>query len=271
VILGLLAAVGASIGYGVATVLQALGTRRAGGLAAFRQPYVLAGFGLDIVSFLASLIAFERLPLFLVQAIIAASLVVVVLVAHPVLHTPLRRADLVAAGVVVAALVVLGGAAGTQPPKPADDAVVRVALIATAVLVVATIAFYPKGPAWVMGLASALGYSGVAIGVRGAREGGSLWHVLWQPMTLVVVASGVIAIVAYVRALERGPASLAASLVSVGEVVVPGVVGLVVLGDTIKAGWAVPAALAIAAALGGCLALARTPGAQVEAEAPTPD
>ena len=264
-IVGLIAAVGASVGYGVATVMQALGTRRAGGLAAFRQPYVLGGFALDLVAFLASLVAFQRLPLFLVQAIIAASLVVVVLVAHPVLHTPLRRADLVAAGVVVAALVVLAGAAGSQPPTTADAGVVRVALIAVAVLVVVTIASYPKGPAWVMGVASALGYSGVAIGVRGARTGGSLIETVWQPMTLVVVASGAIAIVAYVRALERGPASLAASLVSVGEVVVPGLVGLAVLGDTIRPGWALPAALAIAAALGGCLALARTPGAQVEA------
>jgi drug/metabolite transporter (DMT)-like permease len=269
VIVGLIAAVAASVGYGVATVLQAVGARRAGGLAAFRQPTVIGGFALDLIAFFASLVAFARLPLFLVQAVVAASIVVVVLVAHPVLHTPLRRADLVAAAVVVAALVVLAGAAGTQPPTTADAAVVRVTLIAVGLLVSLTLAFYSRGPAWVMGVSSALGYSGVAIGVRGAHTEGTLREIVWQPMAVVVVVSGLVAVVAYVRALERGSASLAASIVSVGEVVVPGLIGLLVLGDTVREGWAVPAALAIAAAVGGCLVLARAPGAQVEA-APEP-
>ena len=71
-IVGLLAAIGASVGYGVATVLQALGARRSAGLSALRQPAVLGGFALDGLSFLVSLLAFARLPLFLVETVIAS-------------------------------------------------------------------------------------------------------------------------------------------------------------------------------------------------------
>jgi drug/metabolite transporter (DMT)-like permease len=264
VIVGLLAAIGASVGYGVATVLQALGARRSTGLSALRQPAVLAGFALDGVSFLVSLVAFARLPLFLVETVIAASLVVVVLLAHPVLHTPLRAIDLVASAVVIGGLVVLAGAGGSQPAVSASRTVERWVFVALGLLVVGTAAAYRRAPAWVMGLASGLGYAGAAVGVRAARTTGTPLELLWQPMALVVALSGLVAVVAYVRALERGPASLAASLVSVGEVVVPGAVGLAVLGDSVRAGWALPAALATAVALGGCLVLARAPGNEAE-------
>ena len=167
-IVGLLAAVGASMGYGVATVLQAVGARRSTGLSALRQPAVLGGFVLDGLSFLVSLLAFARLPLFLVETVIASSLVVVVLLAHPVLHTPLRALDLGASAVVVAALVVLAGAGGSQPAASADRTVQRWVFVALGLLVVGAAVSYRRAPAWVMGLASALGYSGVAVGVRAA-------------------------------------------------------------------------------------------------------
>lgn len=258
-ILGLLAAVGASVGYGIATILQAVGTRRAGGLAAFGQPLVLGGLALDGACFLLSLLAFARLPLFAVETIIAASLVVVVLLARAVLGVPLRRADLVAVAVVLVGLAVLGAAAGGQPPVPADAAFARVSLVGLGVLAVGTAVLYRTGPAWTMGLASALGYSGVAIGARAARTDGRLLDLVRQPMAVLVVASGLIAVVAYIRAVERGPVSLAAALVSVVEVVVPGVVGLVFLGDTVRAGWAVPAGAAVLVALVGCVVLAGSP------------
>ncbi|HEY0237570.1 MAG TPA: hypothetical protein VGC37_02895 [Friedmanniella sp.] len=258
-ILGLLAAAGASVGYGVATVMQAVGARRAGGLAAFGQPLVLGGLALDGTCFLLSLLAFARLPLFVVETIIAASLVVVVLLARPVLRVPLRRADIVAVVVVLVGLTALAAAAGGQPPIPAAGAVVRACLVGVVVLAAVTAACYRRGPAWIMGLASALGYSGVAIGARGAHTGGPLIDVVRQPMAVVVVASGLIAVVAYVRAIERGPVSLAAALVAVVEVVLPGAVGLAFLGDTVRAGWALPAAAAVLAALVGCVTLARSP------------
>lgn len=259
-ILGFLAAVTASVGYGVATILQAVGARRGGGLAAFRQPLVLGGLALDGLCFLLSLVAFAKLPLFVVEAIIAASLVVVVLLAVPALKASLRRADRAAIAVVLGGLVVLTAAAGDQPPVRAGAGLLHALLVATGLLAVAAAAAYRRGPAWCLGLISALGYAGVAIGARGARTGGPLSAVVCQPMTLVVVGSGLVAVVTYVRAVERGPVSLAATLVAVIEVLVPGLVGLLVLGDLTRPGWLLPAAVAALAVLAGCVVLARSPG-----------
>ncbi|NEB06411.1 hypothetical protein G3I78_46425 [Streptomyces sp. SID13726] len=51
----------------------------------------------------------------------------------------------------------------------------------------------------------------------------------------------------------------------------PGIVGLAVLGDVVRSGWAVPAVLATVAAVGGCVVLATSPAnAAAEEPAPTP-
>lgn len=258
-IVGLLAAVGASIGYGVATIMQAVGTRRAHGMAAFGNPLVLGGLALDGACFLLSLLAFARLPLFAVETVIAASVVVVVLLARPFLGAPLRPVDLAAAVGVVLSLVVLAAASGDQPPVHAHGTFLVATVAGAGALAVLLAASYAKGPAWLLGLVSALGYAGVAIGARGARTDGPLLHVVLQPMAVVVVGCGVIAVLAYVRALERGPVGLAAATVSVVEVLVPGLVGAAFLGDTVRAGWLPGVVLAVGVALAGCVVLARSP------------
>lgn len=75
---GLLAAVLASIGYGLASVLQAVGARRAAasGAGTAVQPAHLGGLALDGASWLVSLLALRVLPLFAVQAVLAGSLAV---------------------------------------------------------------------------------------------------------------------------------------------------------------------------------------------------
>lgn len=258
-IVGLLAAVGASVGYGVATILQAIGTRRAHGMAAFANRLVLGGLALDVACFALSLLAFARLPLFVVETVIAASVVVVVLLARPFLGAPLRGVDLAAAGGVVLSLVVLAGASGHQPPVHAAGTFLTATLVGAGLLAALLAGAYATGPAWLLGLVSALGYAGVAIGARGARTDGGLLHVVLQPMALVVGGCGVIAVVAYVRALERGSVGLAAATVSVVEVLVPGLVGAAFLGDTVRPGWLPGVVAAVAVALTGCVILARSP------------
>lgn len=263
---GLLAAIGASLAYAVATVLQALGSRKAQGLNAFFQPLVVLGLVLDGAAFLLSLVAYASLPLFLVQAIIAASLVGVVVLAVPALHVSLRPRDIAGVIAVVLGLVVLGLATGDQPEVSPSGTFVVVVLGAAAVLAVALAVGYLKGPAWLLGAISALAYSGVAIAARGATSHGSWTSVVFQPLSAAVLLFGITAVIAYVRALERGPVSLAAALVSVIEVVVPGVVGVAFFGDGVASGWAIPALVAVAVCLAGCIVLSFSP-ANAAAEA----
>lgn len=258
-ILALAAAVGAAVGYGVSTVMQAVATRRASGLAAVRQPLVLGGFAIDGASWLLSLLALDHLPLFVVQAVLASSLVVVVLLAARVLGARLRRVDRGAMGVTIAALVVLAAGAGEQPAPPPPAGFTPVMLAAAGVLALATVAAYRSGPPVLLAVLGGLGYSGAAVAARGAHASGGLLDTIWQPLALVIVACGAVGALAYLRALERGPVGAVAAVVSVLEVLVPGAVGVLVLDDTVRAGWAVPVLLAVAAAVVACGVLALSP------------
>jgi hypothetical protein len=83
--------------------------------------------------------------------------------------------------------------------------------------------------------------------------------VVFQPLAAAVVLFGITAVIAYVRALERGPVSLAAALVSVIEVVIPGVVGIALFGDGVAQGWMLAAIGAVAVCLAGCVVLSFSP------------
>src|SRR3954447_18146481 len=115
----LLGAMLAAVCFGVASVLQAVGARaasRAGtgavdpGLVVRllgQWPFLL-GLGLDLVGFLAELAALRQLPLFVVQAAVAASLAVTAVVAAWVMHSRLRGREWAAVAVLCGGLALLG-------------------------------------------------------------------------------------------------------------------------------------------------------------------
>ncbi len=261
-----LAAVVASVAYGVSTIMQAVATRRAAGLAVVRQPLVIAAFVVDGLAWLLSLVALDQLPLFVVQAIIAASLVVVVLLARVVLGTRMRPVDRVAVVVVVGALVLVSLSGGEQPAVAPPSGFVPVMIVASAALVVLTVLLYRAGPPVVLAVVGGLGYSGAAIAARGANASGDLLDTVLQPLAIAIVLCAVAGALSYLRALERGSVGTAAAIVSVLEVVVPGVVGMVLLGDVVRHGWVPQAVVGTALALAGCIALALSP-ANAAAEA----
>ncbi len=107
--------------------------------------WVVGGLVLDAGAWLASLVALRALPVVVVQALLAGSVVVTAVLARLVLAARLRRTDVWAIGLAVAGLVVLTGAAGPEPPQAAPRAVVVGAYAWAAALVVATAALYRRG------------------------------------------------------------------------------------------------------------------------------
>ncbi|WP_069386117.1 hypothetical protein [Cellulosimicrobium cellulans] len=268
-ILSVAAAVGAAVAYAVSTIMQAVATRRAHGLAAMAQPLVVGGLVLDGAAWLLSLLALDHLPLFVVQAVVASSLVAVVVLARLVLGATLRRADLVAIAVVVLALVVLALSAGEQPATTPPAGFTTATVVAGVVLLAGVGLAYRRGHPILLALLGGLGYSVAAIAARGAHASGDLLDTVLQPLALAIVAAGAAGVLGYLRALEKGAVGSVAATVSVVEVLVPGAVGLVVLGDVVRDGWAVPAAAATVLAVAGCVALATSP-ANAAAEEPAP-
>ena len=133
-LVSLAAAMVAALCYGVAAVMQAMAARaasrrtpRSAGSSALgnvnpglvlrmlHQWRFIASLALDLVGFVAQLVALRRLPLFAVQAMIAANLAVTAVVAAWLIHLELSwREWLAVAGVVVGVghAGIVGGAAG---------------------------------------------------------------------------------------------------------------------------------------------------------------
>ncbi|GAA0301711.1 hypothetical protein [Kineococcus aurantiacus] len=255
----LAAALGAALAYAVASVLQALGVRGGSGAAALtRSPLYLAGLGLDGFAWLLSLVALRRLPTFAVQALLAGSLALTVLLARVVLSSRLRRRDTAAVLLLVAALAVVGGA-GTEQPAPVVPAGVRLGLCVAAGLCLAAVAALRRSGSATSAVLAGLGFSVAALGARAVAVPGPWWRLVLEPVAWAVVVAGVAGSLAYARALERGAVGPATALLWSVEVVVPAVAGSAVLGDAVRPGWGVPAVVALAVVVGCSVVLAGSP------------
>ncbi|CAI9409345.1 MULTISPECIES: hypothetical protein [Aestuariimicrobium] len=258
--LGHLMAIAGMVLYGVASVLQAAGARRASGPSVMAQPLYLVGLACDGLAWLASLVALAWLPLFVVQAVLAASLAVTVLLAVPVLRIRPSRGQLAAIAVVTLGLVVVSASAGDEAPASPPPAFTWALLGATVLLLAAAAVSYGRGHPALLGLVAGLLFSVSALGARAEHLGEhGVLDALRHGLTWLVVVAGVAGALMYARALERGAVGTVTAVLWVAEVVVPAAVGLLWLHDQVRAGWWAPALLGLAACIGGCIVLARAP------------
>ena len=220
--LGWFAALAGALGYGVASVLQAVGAGRATGPSVLRQPAYVAGMALDGLAWLASLVAVRVLPLFVVQSVLASSVAVTVVLAHLVLRAPLRGRDAVALLALVSALAVLGIAflPGAAPsPGGATAWALPVALVA---VVLALVLGYARAGSPVMAVIAGLAFSGAAVCARGMDLSGDAAAVLGHPLAWTLLGFGAAGTVAFARSLERGPVGLSTAVLWSVETVVAG-------------------------------------------------
>jgi drug/metabolite transporter (DMT)-like permease len=258
-------AVAGAVGYGVASVSQALAARRSTGtLHTLRQPLYIAGLGCDLLAWLASLVALRALAVYQVQAVLAGSLAVTVLGARLVLSSRLRRRDSVAVAVTVLALAVLALSAGPQEQIQPSGAV-RFGLVSAAVLVaaggwVAARAGSPGASAALAGLA----FGGAALCARALPVSGDVPAVVGalatDPLTWALVGFGVTGMLLYTHALQHGQVGPVTAVLWIVEVIPPSIVGVVVLHDTVREGWAPYAVVAVLVTAVAAAVLATAPG-----------
>ncbi len=278
-LIGLLLALGCSVCYGTATVLQAEATRSvdAGSdsgvdpmllLRALRQWRYLVGIGLDGLGFLLQVAALRLVPIYVVAAAIAASLAVTAIVAAWLLSVRLSKVEWVAVGVVCASLAMLGLAAGPEGSARGPAGLGWALLVVVAVVFVAGAAAGRLGDrsrALILGLGAGGGFGVVEIAVRLIDPiDPTKLGFYTNPAVYAVVAGGIAGFLVLTSALSRGSVTTAVAGMVVGETVGPALVGVVWLGDRTRAGfsWMVVAGFVIAVA--ATLALSRF------GEAPSP-
>jgi drug/metabolite transporter (DMT)-like permease len=273
---GLICAFGTSGCYGVGSVLQAVAARRTEATVgldprlmlrlARSWPY-LAGLALDAVGFVLMLVAVRSLPLFVVQAVVASFLAVTAVLGAVFLHMPLSGRDRLGLAAVTGGVVLVALSAAPEGHVPAAGGPAWGVLVAAVLLAgLAPVVGRMTGPsgAAALGAVAGLAFGATSVAARllptspsWHHRGEALRRLAASPATYALVLAGAVALLAYSTALQRGSVTVATAPLVVGETIAPAVVGLVLLGDHARSGWAGAAVLGFALAVGGAVAMAR--------------
>ena len=255
-LVSLIAAIVAAVFYGVASVMQAIAVRAAsnrgledvaaGGVdphlvvRMLHQWRFVASICLDALGFLAQLVALQRLPLFVVQAFVAANLAVTAVVASRLIGMTLSWREWAAVIGVVSGVGLLGSTAGAQGAAQVG-AVFKLALIVAVagLAVVGMAAAKLKDPyrTTALGLTAGFGFGVLSIAAR-VLGGFAPLQLARDPATYAIAAAGIISFMFYATALEGGSVTVATAAVVLAETIPPAVIGVVFLGDQTRPGLA---------------------------------
>lgn len=263
VLVGILWAFGSMFLYSLAGLLQAAGARRATRRRPVAvQPRYLAGLGVDLLAWICTVFALQWLPVFAVQAVIGGSIAVTALVSAHLIGVRLPNSSRAAVVACLLGLVLVAASAGVGRAPGRIQGVDVVLLIAVVLLWIAALWLRTGTRAWPLALVAGLGFGGSALSVRAAHAqaaGLDLPSLLTQPTTYLVIGYGAVGLFSYTAALSRGDLGAVTAVYLVTQVLVPGMVGIVLLGDPVRPGWVWVMAIGLAAAVAGTVALAKAP------------
>ncbi len=270
----LIAAVVAALCYGVASIMQAIAVREASnrdhaaagsGVDPGLLPRLLhqwrfvASIVIDTLGFIAQLIALQRLPLFAVQAMVAANLAVIAVLTALVLKVTLSWREWLSVGGVVAGVGLLGSSAGAEGASQAGLAFKIALLVATAGLAVSGLAaarLAEPARTLLLGTVAGFGYGVLGIAAR-VLNGFEPLTVLRDPAAYAVAAAGIVSFVFYASALEGGRVTVATAAVVLAETLPPAVIGVAFLGDKTRPGLEPVAVIGFVVAVASAVMLAK--------------
>jgi drug/metabolite transporter (DMT)-like permease len=276
----LVAAMVAAVCYGIAAVMQAMAVRAASRRTAvlesagrgklgrvdpglvvrmLHQWRFVVSLGLDLVGFLAQLVALRRLPLFAAQAMIASNLAVTAVVAAWLMRLELAWREWLAVSGVILGVAMLGSSAGAHvatgvSPQFKLALILAVAGIALAGVVCSRLPSPARTP--LLGAVAGLGYGVLAVAAR-VLPGFSPHELIRDPAAYALAAAGIVSFMLYATALEDGSVTVATALVVLAETTAPAVVGVMFLGDHARPGMGGVAVLGFSLAVVCAVALAR--------------
>jgi drug/metabolite transporter (DMT)-like permease len=228
---------------------------------------------LDVVGFVGSVVSARLIPLFLSQTIISANLVVTAVLGVLVLGVRLRTRDWVAIVVVVVSLCVLGLTAGHVGGDVASRGVHWGVLAFSAAILLVGLGLIKRlgGRAAVSaGLAAGVLFGAMAVAVRVVDGVDPLRPALLlaDPATYAVAVAGVGGFYLFTVALQIGSVTGASAALVAGETVIPGIVGVALLGDTSAHGMGWLVTVAFVSAVAGAVLVALFGAADAETTEP---
>jgi drug/metabolite transporter (DMT)-like permease len=267
-IASLVMALGAATCFGLASVLQQVGARRAAAstplglslLVAFvRQGPFAQGLALDVIGFVLNLWALQRLPLFVVQPAVASAVAVTAVLASRYLGERLRRSERWAVGGIVAglALVAVSASSAAAPSLQSTEKGLLLAGVPLIALAAAAVHRNWAGPgsAAALGALAGLAFAGFGIAGRVLPPPTALASLVVDPVTWTVALYATLGLVLYGAALQRGSVTPVTAISMMIEVLVPAGAGLL-LSDHARPGLAAVATAGFIISFVGALVLA---------------
>jgi drug/metabolite transporter (DMT)-like permease len=264
VVVGILLAAVAMVLYSGGALLQAEGTRRATRRRPVAiQPRYLIGLSLDFAAWLCAAGALRVLPVFAVQAVVGGTIALTAVAGAWLAGARMPMVMRLAVAGCLAGLVLVAASAGPEQPPARQQGVDLILLVALLLLAVAVLVLRTGKRAWPLAAVSGVGFGSIALSIRAAhvQTGDSLDPVLLitQPATYLVVGFWVVGMIGHVAALGRGDVGAVTAVYTVAQVLVPGLVGILLLGDAVRPGWLWVLVLGLAGALASSVLIARHP------------
>ena len=254
-------AIGAAFAYSAASLLQSVGARRAAahtdslaGLAG--QPLYVVGLVLDAAGFIAVLAALQFLPLFVVQTTVASNVAITAIGASLLLGTHLPRAGWIALVAVLAGLAVI--ATSAQAREDADLATWWGWVLLATSIPVAALGIWAYRRGWVDRRAG----RGARLQRRRHRRASigiprsAVAHPA-GPTFVTLAAQGVAGTLLFARAAQTSNVTQISTVTFTTETVLPSVIGVLFLHDSVRPGWGPYALGGFVLAVGGALLLSR--------------
>ena len=226
---------------------------------AVHRTYLL-GLGCQVLGFVFAFLARRDLPLFLVQASVAAGLGVTALLGVVVLKWRLPGAELGLLGLLLAGITALVLAAQPAHSRQLGTAVVVSLGVAVAVLAVSgffAVRLHGALGSVVLGSLAGMAFSAAAIAARPLAGEHSSGGFFGSPLLYLLVAHSVVGQLLLGLAMQRGSTTAAVAAMDAAGAVPAAVVGLLLLGDQITPGREWLAAVGFVATLASVIGLTR--------------
>jgi hypothetical protein len=220
----------------------------------------LVGLGCQLLGFILAFAARRDLPLFLVQASVAAGLGVTALLGVLVLRWHLPRAEIVLLTLLFGGITALVIAARPAPSRQVGTAAV-VALVVTLAVIAALAVFAVRlhGPpgSVALGALAGLAFSAAAVAARPLASTRSADDLLTDPLLYLLIAHSLAGQLLLGLAMQRGSTTAAVAAMDAAGAVPAAVVGLLLLDDQIWPGREWLAAIGFLVTLAAVIGLTR--------------
>jgi hypothetical protein len=255
--------------YGVANLLQSVAAARTSVHHTF-DPQLLVrlachrtylfGVVCQVLGFVLAFLARKDLPLFLVQASVAAGLGVTALLGVIVLKWALPVAELALLTLLLVGITALVVSAQPAPSRPLGMTGVvglTVALAVIGLLGFFAVRLHGATGSVVLGSLAGIAFSAAAIAARPLANEHSASGFLTNPLLYLLIAHSVVGQLQLGLAMQRGSTTSAVAAMDAAGAVPAAIVGLLLLGDRIHPGREWLAAVGFVVTLGSVIAMTR--------------